>query len=74
MDREMIINLSKKIIRIVIVAKLAGVCVKVGRAVYDCIPKYDTIEGIDTDLLIEENTTDIESIDLSIPSDLPEPF
>ncbi len=74
MDREMIINLSKKIIRIVIVAKLAGVCVKVGRAVYDCIPKYDTIEGIDTDLLIEENTTDIESIDLSVPSDLPEPF
>ena len=74
MDREMILNLSKKIIRIVIVAKLAGVCVKVGRAVYDCIPKYDTIEGIDTDLLIEENTTDIESIDLSVPSDLPEPF
>ena len=74
MDREMIINLSKKIIRIVIVAKLAGVCVKVGRAVYDCIPKYDTIEGIDTDLLIEENTTDIESIDLSVPKDLPEPF
>ena len=74
MDREMIINLSKKIIRIVIVAKLAGVCVKVGRAVYDCIPKYDTIEGIDTDLLIEENTTDIESIDLSVPENLPEPF
>ena len=74
MDREMIINLSKKIIRIVIFAKLAGVCVKVGRAVYDCIPKYDTIEGIDTDLLIEENTTDIESIDLSVPENLPEPF
>ena len=74
MDREMIINLSKKIIRIVIVAKLAGVCEKVGRAVYDCIPKYDTIEDIDTDLLIEENTTDIESIDLSVPKDLPEPF
>ena len=74
MDREMIINLSKKIIRIVIVAKLAGVCVKVGKAVYDCIPKYDTIEGIDTDLLIEENTTDIESIDLSVPENLPEPF
>ena len=74
MDREMIINLSKKIIRIVLVAKIAGVCVKVGKAVYDCIPKYDTIEGIDTDLLIEENTTDIESIDLSVPENLPEPF
>jgi len=74
MDREMIINLSKKIIRIVIVAKLAGVCVKVGKAVYDCIPKYDTIEGIDIDILIEKNTTDTDKIDLSVPSDLPEPF
>ncbi len=72
MDREMIINLSKKIIRIVLVAKLAGVCVKVGKAVYDCIPKYDTIDGIDTDVLIEQNTTDVEKIDLTTPTDLPE--
>lgn len=72
MDREMIIQLSKKIIRIVLVAKIAGVCVKVGKAVYDCIPKYDTIEDIDTDILIEENTTDISVIDLSTPTDLPE--
>ena len=74
MDRDMIITLSKKIIRAVIVAKVAGVCVKIGRKVYECIPKYDTIEGIDTDLLIKENTTDLESIDLSVPKDLPEPF
>lgn len=74
MDRNMVIELSKKIIRIVIVAKLAGVCVKVGKAVYDSIPKYDKIENIDTDLLIEKNTTDVESIDLSVPKNLPEPF
>ena len=72
MDREMIIQLSKKIIRIVLVAKIAGVCVKVGKAVYDSIPKYDKIEGIDTDLLIEENTTDLSAIDLSTPENLPE--
>lgn len=72
MDRNMVIELSKKIIRIVIVAKLAGVCVKVGKAVYDSIPKYDKIENIDTDLLIEKNTTDVESIDLTVPEELPE--
>ena len=72
MDREMIIQLSKKIIRIVLVAKIAGVCVKVGKAVYDSIPKYDKIEDIDTDLLIEENTTDLSAIDLSTPENSPE--
>lgn len=72
MDRNIVITLSKKIIRIVIVAKLAGVCVKVGKKVYDSIPKYDTIDGIDTDLLIDENTTDLSKIDLSTPKDLPE--
>lgn len=72
MDRDMIISLSKKIIRVVIVAKIAGVCVKIGKKVYDSIPKYDTIEGIDTDVLIEQNTTDTDKIDLSVPEDLPE--
>jgi len=34
MDRDMIITLSKKIIRAVIVAKVAGVCVKIGTLNY----------------------------------------
>ena len=72
MDRNIIITLSKKIVRVVIAAKLAGLCLKVGKAVYDSVPKFDTIEGIDTDLLIKENTTDLSAIDLSIPDELPE--
>ncbi len=72
MDRNIIITLSKKIVRVVIAAKLAGLCLKVGKAVYDSVPKFDTIEGIDTDLLIKENTTDLSAIDLSTPENLPE--
>ena len=72
MDRNIIITLSKKIVRVVIAAKLAGLCLKVGKAVYDSVPKFDTIEGIDTDLLIKENTTDLSAIDLSTPDELPE--
>ena len=72
MDRNIIITLSKKIVRVVIAAKLAGLCLKVGKAVYDSVPKFDTIEGIDTDLLIKENTTDLSAIDLSTPEELPE--
>mgnify|MGYP007037216942 CR=1 FL=1 len=72
MDRNIIITLSKKIVRVVIAAKLAGLCLKVGKAVYDSVPKFDTIEGIDTDLLIKENTTDLSAIDLNTPDELPE--
>ena len=72
MDRNMVITLSKKIIRIIVAVKFAGKCVKIGKAVYDSVPKYDTIEGIDTDVLIEQNSTDLTEIDLSLPENLPE--
>ena len=33
--------------------KIISTCVVVAAAVYAMVPKYDTIEGIDTDKLIE---------------------
>ena len=72
MDRNMVFELSKKIIKIIVTVKFAGKCIKIGKAVYDSIPKYDTIENIDADILIEQNTTDLSEIDLSLPENLPE--
>lgn len=36
--------------------KIISTCVVVAAAVYAMVPKYDTIEGIDTDKLIETHT------------------
>ena len=72
MDRNMVFELSKKIIKIIVTVKFAGKCIKIGKAVYASIPKYDTIENIDADILIEQNTTDLSEIDLSVPENLPE--
>ena len=33
--------------------KIISTCVVVAAAVYTLVPKYDTIEGIDTDKLVE---------------------
>ena len=47
----------KKAIKIAKIAskavKVISTCVVVAAAVYALVPKYDTIEGIDTDKLVE---------------------
>ena len=72
MDRNIVITLSKKIIRVVVAVKIAGKCVILGKKVYDCIPKYDTFKDIDIDALIQQNMVDLSAIDLATPKDLPE--
>lgn len=37
------------------VIKIASLCVTVGATVHSLIPKYDKIEGIDTDKLISDH-------------------
>ena len=39
--------------------KIISTCVVIAAAVYAMVPKYDTIEGIDTDKLIENHRSDI---------------
>ena len=72
MEHNLVINLYKKIIRVVVAVKIAGKCVRLGKAIYDCIPKYDTFDDIDIDALIQQNMVDLSAIDLSTPKDLPE--
>ncbi|MBR2893151.1 MAG: hypothetical protein IKB94_04785 [Clostridia bacterium] len=49
-----IAKLTKKILVAVKVVKIASLCVTVGATVHSLIPKYDKIEGIDTDKLISD--------------------
>ena len=49
-----IAKLTKKILVAVKVVKIASLCVTVGATVHSLIPKYDQIEGIDTDKLISD--------------------
>ena len=72
MEHNMVINLSKKIIRVVVAVKIASKCVVLGKKVYDCIPRYDTFDDIDIDALIQQNMVDLSAMDLSTPKDLPE--
>ena len=53
MDRETIINLPKKILKFVVAYKVGKKAYRVGRRVYNMIPKFDKITGIDTDILID---------------------
>ena len=39
--------------------KIVSTCVVIAAAVYAMVPKYDTIEGIDTDKLVENHRSDI---------------
>ena len=39
--------------------KIIFTCVVIAAAVYAMVPKYDTIEGIDTDKLVENHRSDI---------------
>ncbi len=50
-----IAKLTKKILVAVKAVKIASVCLTVGATVHSLIPKYDKIEGIDTDKLIREH-------------------
>ncbi len=48
-----IAKLTKTVLVAVKVAKAAALCLTVGATVHSLIPKYDKIEGINTDRLIE---------------------
>ena len=39
--------------------KIVSTCVVIAAAVYAMVPKYDTIESIDTDKLVENHRSDI---------------
>ncbi len=56
MDKETIFTTSKKIVRLVFAVKAISLTVKVALKVKECMPKYDKIEGIDTELLIKEHS------------------
>lgn len=53
MDRETVIRLPKKILKLVLVCKFGEKAYCTGRRIYNMIPKFDKITGIDTDVLIE---------------------
>ncbi len=48
-----IAKLTKKVLVAVKVVKVASLCFTVGATVHSLIPKYDKIEGVNTDRLIE---------------------
>lgn len=50
-----IVKLTKKAVKAVAKTKVFFVCLNVGAKVHSLIPKYDKIEGIDTDKLIREH-------------------
>ena len=53
MDRETVVRLPKKLLKVVIACKYGGKLYRVGRRAYNMIPKFDKITGIDTDILID---------------------
>ena len=55
MDRETVINLPRKILKLVIAAKVIKRTMKTVKKIYSFIPKYDKITGIDTDRLVENH-------------------
>lgn len=55
MDRETVINLPKKLLKLVIAAKLIKKAARIIRRIYLMIPKFDKITGIDTDKLVKNH-------------------
>lgn len=53
------IKLTGKIIKSAVKSELVFVCFDIGAMVHSMMPKYDKIEGIDTDKLIAEHQYDI---------------
>lgn len=53
MNRETVINLPRKLLKFVIAWKLGSKIYRTGRRIYNMIPKFDKITGIDTDTLID---------------------
>ncbi len=69
-ERELVFEISKKLIKYVILAKVATSCIKLVKSIKRMTPKFDKFEGIDPDVLIE-NLTKEEALDLSLPENLP---
>ncbi len=53
MNRETIINLPKNLLKFVIAYKWGRKLYRFGRRIYNMIPKFEKITGIDTDILID---------------------
>ncbi len=53
MDRETVVRLPRKVLKFVIAYKYGSKLYRMGRRVYNMIPKFDKITGIDTDILID---------------------
>lgn len=71
MNREIVINITGKLIKYVIIAKLASSCIKLAKSIKRMTPKFETFPEVDADVLVEQLSKRYEDIDISQPENLP---
>ncbi|MDD6012810.1 MAG: hypothetical protein PUC33_08210 [Oscillospiraceae bacterium] len=59
MKKKCAVQIAKKILKSVFSFKFITSCIFLGATVYSLIPRYDTIDGIDTDTLIQNCSPEV---------------
>lgn len=59
MKKKCAVQIAKKILKSVFSFKFITSCIFLGATVYSLIPRYDTIDGINTDTLIQNCSPEV---------------